>query len=170
MRNVSKRQISTISGTTTRVETMMLRRRPGMIDRRKLIVSLSMIMTSRKFAVIQMMSNLSRETRTRMTIISSDSAAATAGRRVTTSQKKFRMPQASRKASLATKSASVNAMMVNEVRCSDATSTIRHASPRPTARDAPRRCTKDETAGGMANAAVPGNDHALEIRHTSQLS
>ena len=72
-----------------------------MIDNRKLIVSLSMIMTSRKFAVIQMMSYLSRETRTRTTIIRSDSPAETAGRRVRPSQKKFRMPQASkRRASL----------------------------------------------------------------------
>ena len=106
---------------------------------RKLIVSLSMTMTSRKFAVIQMMSYLSRETRTRTTIIISDSAADTAGRRVRASQKKFRMPQASRKQSLDTMSASVNAMMASEARCRDAMSAIRNASRQPTAWAAPRR-------------------------------
>jgi hypothetical protein len=110
-----------------------------MIDKRKLIVSLSMIITSRKFAVIQMMSYLSRDTRTRMTTIASDSAAETAGRRVRPSQKKFSMPQASRKQSLETTSASVNAMMASEARCRDAISAIRNASRRPTAWAAPSR-------------------------------
>ncbi len=117
----------------------MFRYSPGMIDSRKLIVSLSMIITSRKFAVIQMMSYLSRDTSTRMTTISSDSAAETAGRRVRPSQKKFRMPQANRKKTLATISASVNAMMASEARCRDAMRAIRNESRRPTAWAAPRR-------------------------------
>ena len=56
-------------------------------------------MTSTKLALMIRMSCLNRDSRISTTTMMSDSDAATAGRRSTASQTKFRSPQVSRKAS-----------------------------------------------------------------------
>ncbi|MET0708267.1 MAG: hypothetical protein ABWY82_15725 [Tardiphaga sp.] len=72
-----------------------------------------MIITSTKSTVIQSLSNLNRDSRMSATMSSSDSSAATTGRRTSASQKKFKSAQLSKKATLATRSASVAAMTIN---------------------------------------------------------
>src|SRR5262245_6986544 len=62
---------------------------------RNATVSASTTSTSKKLKVISRMSYLKRESKIMLTIISSDSAAATAGRRSRMSQKKLRKAQVS---------------------------------------------------------------------------
>ncbi len=115
-RNVSKRQISATSGTRMTRLKATIQRSAGKIVNRKLTVSVSTIMRSTKFAVIISTLYLSCERRTSTVIMVSDSAAATAGRRMAASQKKFRMPQVSRKAMIAVTDASVAIRMARAAR------------------------------------------------------
>ena len=88
----------------------ILEERSGLTEKRKLMVSALTIHTSKKLAVIQIMSYLSRDSRIRTTIIISDSAADTAGRRNSSSQKKLRRPQVRRNTAFGTMSPSLHAM------------------------------------------------------------
>ncbi len=99
-RNGSSRQVNTTSGTSATTHSATIQRSAGKIVNRKLTVSVSMIIRSTKFAVIISTWYLSSESSTNTVIITSDSAPATAGRRVSASQKKFNIPQASRNASI----------------------------------------------------------------------
>ena len=110
-----------------------------MTDSRKLIVSASTIHRSRKFAVIQIMSYLSRESRIRATIIASDSAAETAGRRNSASQKKLSRPQVRRNTAFGTMPTSLQAISASAAACSAAISRMRKASGRATASIAAQR-------------------------------
>ena len=92
---------------------------------RKLTVSVSMIMRSTKFAVIISTWYFRSESSTNTVIITSDSAPATAGRRVSASQKKFRMPQAIKNAAISTGRASVASMMARAMMCGAAISASR---------------------------------------------
>ena len=80
-------------------------------------MSVSMIIRSTKFAVIISTWYLRSESSTNTVIIASDSAPATAGRRVSASQKKFRMPQANRNAPISTEWDSVASMMASATMC-----------------------------------------------------
>ena len=75
-----------------------------------------MISTSRKFAVIQSTLNLNREIAIRPTIVSSDNAAESAGRRSSASQKKLSSAQARTKAIAATGSISLQIRIASAAR------------------------------------------------------
>jgi hypothetical protein len=138
--------------------------RSGIVVTKKRIVSLSMIQTSRKFAVIEMMSYLSRDSRIRTTIITSDSAADTAGRRSKVSQKKLSRPQNRRKTAFRTIEASLQAMSASAARWNVAISPMRHASRRKHASVATQRLVSDEMESAMAGTPVPGHDHLYARR------
>ena len=114
-------------------------------------MSALMIIRSRKLAVIQMMSYLSRDARIRTTIIASESAADTTGRRNKASQKKLSTPHVSQKMSFGTKPTSLQSMRTSAARCSAAISAsanvpARHAS------GAAWRLVRNARNGGMAAA------------------
>ena len=114
-------------------------------------MSVLMIITSRKLAVIRMMSYLSRDSRIRTTIIRSDSAADKAGRRSTASQKKLNRPQVRQKTTFGTKPTSLQ-IRPSAARCSAAISAIGRV-PRPvTASSAAQRLVRNAMEGGMATA------------------
>src|SRR6516225_9916294 len=103
-------------------------RSAGKTVNRKLIVSVSTIIRSTKFAVIIKTWYLSCDSRTSTAIMESDSTLARTGRRVSASQKKFRMPQASAKAAMAVAVASVASMMASAATCGNSASAGR---PKP---------------------------------------
>ncbi len=76
------------------------KRTSGKIFHRYARVSRSITITSMKLAVIQMVSNLKCEASISTTMIVSESAADSTGRRNSASQKKFNSPQVSRKTAL----------------------------------------------------------------------
>ena len=84
--------------------------RSGRTDSRKLTVSALMIHTSKKLAVIQMMSCFSRDSRINAITVASDNAAETAGRRSSISQKKLTRPQVNRKTTCETIPRSLHTM------------------------------------------------------------
>ena len=111
-----------------------------------------MIIRSRKLAVIQMMSYLSRDTRIRTTIIASESAAEMAGRRNRTSQKKLSTPHVRQKMSFGTKPASLHNMRPSAATCSAAINTIGNVRRDVTACGAVWRLDRNARDGGMAAA------------------
>ena len=89
------------TGTASTAATIRACRRSGKIASRNAKVSGSMIRTSKKLIVIQRMSNLNRDSTMMSATSSSDSAAANAGRRSSTSQKPLSAPQVSRNSAVA---------------------------------------------------------------------
>ncbi len=134
---------------------MILEDRSGRTERRKPIVSALMIHTSRKVAVIQMISYLSRDSRIKATIVTSDSAAATAGRRSSASQKKLTSPQVSRKTQLAITPPSLHTMSASAHRCKAATGPIRARTRPQPANVAAERLDRDASEGDMARRPCP---------------
>ena len=118
-------------------------------------MSVLTIITSRKLAVIQMMSYLSCDSRVTTTITVSDSAADTAGRRSSASQKKFSRPQVNRKTELATMPASYQYMSPSAARCSAAISPRCMKFRRVTASGAAQRLVRNAMDGGMARHPCP---------------
>src|SRR5262249_22463734 len=127
-----------------------------------------MITTSRKLAVSRMISYLSRDSRTRTTIIASDSAADTAGRRNTASQKKLTRPHRKQNTTFSRTAASLQSIRRNAAKCSAVISRIRRMLAGVAASDAARRLVIDAMKGGMAERPVPGNDPTLNARHTDR--
>ena len=121
-RNGSSRHANTAIGTSAITLSVTIQRSAGKIVNRKLIVSVSTIIRSTKFAVIISTWYLSCDKRTSTVIIVSDSVAANIGRRVKASQKKFNIPQASANAAMAVAVASVATMMTRAIRCGSRTS------------------------------------------------
>src|SRR6516165_10931597 len=118
-----------------------------------------MIQTSKKFAVIEMISYLSCDSRIKTTIITSDSAADTAGRRSKAIQKKLSMPQVRRKIAFGTIATSLQAMSTSVARWNAAISPMPQASRRRTASVAAQRLVSDGMESTMARTPVPGYDH-----------
>ena len=112
-----------------------------------------MIITSRKLAVIKIISYLSRESRMTTTIIASASAADTIGRRRTASQKKLSRPQVKQNASFGTNPISVHKRRPRAQRWSAATSAIASLPRRGSA--AAQRLVKNAREGGMAASPCP---------------
>jgi hypothetical protein len=102
-----------------------------------------------------MISYLRRETRIRTTISTSDSAADSAGRRSTASQKKLSRPQTRQKTSFGTKPASLQSMRARAAACATAISTMRSIPRRPTASGAAQRLVRVAMKGGMAGGPCP---------------
>jgi len=107
IRNGSSHHSAYISGTITRAAEIADQRRSGKIVNRNAAVSRSITIRSTKFAVICTMSCLSRDSSTSTTTSVSDSAPDSAGRRNSAIQKKFRIPQDSKKPARAGNSVSV---------------------------------------------------------------
>ncbi len=107
MRNGSSHHSAYIRGIVTKAAPITDQRRLGKIVKRNAAVSRSITIRSTKFAVICTMSCLSRDSRISTTTSVSDSAPDSAGRRNSVIQKKFRMPQDSRKPVREPKSVSV---------------------------------------------------------------
>ncbi len=80
-------------------------------------MSVSTIIRSMKFAVIIRTWYLSCDSSTSTPIMTSDSVAATTGRRSSASHRKFKKPQASRNAAAAVTVVSVEAMMPRATTC-----------------------------------------------------
>ena len=118
-----------------------------------------MIITSRKLAVIRMMSYLSRDSRIRTTIIASDSAADTAGRRNTASQKKLMRPHVRQNTTFGRTAASLQSMRRNAAPCSAAMTAHRRMLAGVTASDAAQRLVIDAMEGGMASGPCPAMTH-----------
>src|SRR5579871_4721421 len=135
MRKGSSHHSAAISGTVNNAAEITDQRRSGKIVNRKAAVSRSITMTSTKFAVICAISCLRRDSRTSTTISVSDNAADKAGRRNSASQKKFRIPQDSRKPRQAATSTSVASMSPSAARWGLATASHcqRLTAPRPVA-------------------------------------
>src|SRR5450631_704509 len=109
-RQGSNRQAKNKTATVTAAASAIHPRSDGKAASRNAEVSRSMIIRSTKSTVIQSLSNLNRDSSVSATTNSSDSRAATAGRRNNASQKQLSKAQTSRNAALATQSASVAAM------------------------------------------------------------
>ena len=135
-----------------RAQARTWRWRSGFTASRKLIVSTLMIIRSRKLAVIQMMSYLSRDTRIRTTIIANESAPAMTGRRSKASQKKLSTPHVRQKMSFGTKPTSLQTMSDSAARCSAAISAIGNVPRGVTASGAAGRLVRNARDGGMAAA------------------
>jgi hypothetical protein len=112
-----------------------------------------MIITSRKFAVIQMISYLSRESRMSTTTIASDSAADTIGRRSTASQKKLSRPHVKQKASFGTRPVSLQTRRPSAAKCRAAIRAI-PSLPRGLSAAA-QRLVRDAREGGIAGGPCP---------------
>ena len=95
-RQGSTRHSSTRMGIATTAVTSPMTRTSGNIFQRNATVSASMIIRSMKFAVIQSIWCLNRETQITAAKTVSDRPAATTGRRSKTSQTKLMRPQVSR--------------------------------------------------------------------------
>src|SRR5262249_61238147 len=115
-----------------------------------------MIITSRKLTVIQTISYLSRDSRISTTIIASDSAADTAGRRNTASQKKLSRPQVKQNTTFGTMAASLQSMRPSAATCSAAMSAHRRMPPGVAASDAAQRLVRDGKGGGIERGRGPG--------------
>src|SRR5512145_350397 len=126
-----------------------------------------MIIRSRKFAVIQMISYLSRDSRIRTTMIASERPAATAGRRSSASQKKLSRPQVRQKTTLDTNAASLQTMRANAARCSAAINAMRSVQPEVTVSGAAQRLVREAMEGGMASGPCPAMI-TLNVRHTDR--
>ena len=113
-------------------------------------MSALMIIRSRKLAVIQMMSYLSRDAKMRTTTIASESAADTTGRRNKASQKKLSAPHVSQKMSFGTKPTSLQSMRTSAAKWSAAISASANV-PRG-ASGAAWRLVRNARNGGMAAA------------------
>src|SRR5713226_6472940 len=124
-RNCSLCQASTSTGTASRTARPTFQARPGMIVTRNENVATSTIMTSTNVAVIIMTLCLNCDTRIKMTIIASDSAADVTGRRSSDSQKQLSRIQVSAKAACAARSASDHSQMANAARWTAARSATR---------------------------------------------
>ncbi len=118
-----------------------------------------MIITSRKLAVIQMISYLSRDSRIRTTIITSDSAADTAGRRSTASQKKLSRPHVRQNTTFGRTATSLQNMRPSAAACSAAMSAVRKMPPGVAASDAAQRLVINAMEGGMASGPCPAMTH-----------
>ena len=94
-RNGSRRHNSTNSGAATSAPTMRPMRRTGKIISRKLIVSASTTRKSKKLTLICWMLILNCDSTINASIMISDSAAASAGRRNSASQTPLRKHQVS---------------------------------------------------------------------------
>ena len=94
-RNGSRRHNSTNSGAATSAPTMRPMRRTGKIISRKLIVSASTTRKSKKLTLISWMLILNCDSTINASIMISDSAAASAGRRNSASQTPLRKHQVS---------------------------------------------------------------------------
>src|SRR5262249_59330821 len=118
-------------------------------------VSALTIIRSRKFAVVKMISYWSRESRRNTTMVASDSAAETAGRRSTTSQKKLSRPQAKPNTSFGTMPTSVYRRRPNAARCSAAITVKPKPARGDAALDAAHRLLKNPKEGSMAGGPCP---------------
>ncbi len=87
--------------------------------------------------------------------MASDSAADTAGRRSSASQKKFKRPQVNRKTEFATMPPSDQNISASAERCSAAIRTICMISRRVTASGAAQRLVRNAMEGGMATHPCP---------------
>src|SRR5262245_63617105 len=114
-----------------------------------------------------MISYLSRESRIRTTISTSDSAADSAGRRVTASQKKLSTPQQRKKTSCGTKPTSLQNMRLRAAACAAAISAMRSAPRRPTVSGAAQRLVRVAMKGGMARGPCPAMT-TVDARHTDR--
>src|SRR5262245_11239260 len=131
------------------------------------MVSALTIIRSRKLIVIQMISYLSRDSRIRTTISTSDSAADSAGRRVTASQKKLSRPQTRQKTTFGTKPTSLQSMRASAAACAAAISAMRRAPRRPTASGAAQRLVRVAMKGGMTGGPCPAMT-TVDARHTDR--
>ena len=147
-RNGSSRHSSTSSGIASSTARPTFQARPGMIVSRNEKVSTSMIITSTNVTVIIRMLCLNCDSRMRMTIIASDSAAEVTGRRSSTSQKKLSKPQVRTKAAAGTSPVSDQSSTPSAARWMAASSAIRRADRRSAATTA-RRFSRKATTGGM---------------------
>src|SRR5215475_14520297 len=126
-----------------------------------------MIIASRKLAVIRMISYLSCDSRIRMTITTSDSAADTAGRRNTASQKKLMRPHVRQNTTFGRTAASLQSMRPSAAPCSAAISAHRRKLAGVAASDAAQRLVIDAMEGGMASGPCPAMT-TLNPRHTDR--
>ena len=153
-RKGSSHQNNMSSGSANPAAAPTLAASPGKTVSRNETVSASISMTSTKLALMIRMSCLNCDSRTRTTIMMSDSDAATAGRRNTRSQTKLRRPQLSAKASAGTRSSSVRNRMASAMRCSS-TSTPMPKRWRSPASEANRGRLKKVSADGMLRVPRP---------------
>src|SRR5262245_27662416 len=131
------------------------------------MVSRLTIIRSKKLTVIQMISYLSRESRIRTTISTSDSAADSAGRRSTASQKKLSRPQTRQKTSFGTTPASLQSMRASAAACAAAINATRNPLRRPSVSGAAQRLVSVAMKGGMATGPCPAMT-TVDARHTDR--
>ncbi len=115
-RNGSIRQSTIAIGMNASAATIAAVRTLGNIIIRNANVSASMIMTSMKLSDIQSTSYLKRDTMIRMTNSTSESAAASAGRRRSASHRKFTRPQVNAKTVIARRWISLQSMIASAER------------------------------------------------------
>src|SRR5262249_8406794 len=166
-RNASTNQRSVSAGSTSARARRTFPKRWGLIASRKVTVSLLMIIASRKLAVIRMISYLSCDSRIRMTITTSDSAADTAGRRNTASQKKLSRPQVRQNTTFCRTATSLQSMRPSAAKWSGVMSRIRRMPAGVAASDAAQRLVTNAMEGGMASGPCPAMTH-LNSRHTDR--
>src|SRR5262249_30789422 len=142
----------TATGTNSTSAMIAAVRTLGNISTRKLKVSVSMTIRSMKLSVIQSTSYLNRDTTISVTSSANDSAADSAGRRSSTSQKQLTSAQLSTNTLIATASISLQSMMASAATWNAAAGTIRPIRSCASASGSVSRLAIDVSRGGMRQA------------------